>query len=645
MKQNLKDYVNQITRPSKGKNLYVCPLCGSGTGKNGTGAFSITEDGEKWKCFSCEESGDIFDLIGKVEGITEYTEQKQALEDIYTTPQRKNPVQSNIEPLERETESENIETEEGYTDLFLKANDIILNPTKYKLSTNYHTKRGLNEEIVKKFNLGYIPDWRHPKAPESVPTSPRFIIPTGKSSYLARDVRDLKDIPHNQKNYAKSKVGKTQIFNLEALKEATKPIYIVEGEIDAMSIEEVGGHAIALGGVSNINKLLEILSNEKPEQPLIIALDQDKAGEIATKKLEEGIKKLGIFTYRHNPSGENKDPNEALTRDREAFKQAVELGEVKPLEMKELEKEEYLKNSSYNHIQKFIDGIEDSANTPSIKTGFKALDMALDGGLYEGLYFIGAISSLGKTTFVLQMADQIAQQGQDVLIFSLEMARTELMAKSISRHTIKLIEETGGKVRHAKTSRGITTGKRYKDYSKPEMELIHSAIKEYSTYADRIYISEGVGDIGVNEIRDTVEKHIKYTGNTPLVIIDYLQILAPYSERMSDKQNTDKATLELKRISRDFKIPIIGISSFNRDNYNNKVSMISFKESGAIEYSSDILIGLQLKGAGEKDFNVDEAKDKNPREVELKILKSRNSRTGLKIDFSYYPMFNYFKES
>lgn len=639
MKENLKDYVNQITRPSKGKNMYICPLCGSGTGKNATGAFSITDDGKNWKCFSCEESGDIFDLIGKVQGITDYTEQKQALEDIYTTPQRKKPVQRKTEPLESEEE------EADYTDLFLQANDVFIHPDKYKVGTNYHTKRGLSEEIIKKFNLGYIPNWRHPKAPENVPTSPRFIIPTSKSSYLARDTRDLKDIPNNQKNYTKSKVGKTQIFNLEALKEATKPVYIVEGEIDAMSIEEVGGHAIALGGVSNINKLLEILSKEKPEQPLILALDTDKTGKQATETLENGLKELGIFTYRHNPSGTYKDPNEALTSDREAFKQAVEAGEVEPLEMKELEKEEYLKNSSYNHIQKFIDGIEDSANTPSIKTGFKALDMALDGGLYEGLYFIGAISSLGKTTFVLQMADQIAQSGQDVLIFSLEMARTELMAKSISRHTIKLIEQTGGEVRHAKTSRGITTGKRYKDYSKPEMELINSAIKEYSTYADRIYISEGVGDIGVNEIRETVEKHIRITGNTPIVIIDYLQILAPYSERMSDKQNTDKATLELKRISRDFKIPIIGISSFNRDNYNNKVSMISFKESGAIEYSSDILIGLQLKGAGEKDFNVDEAKDKNPREVELKILKSRNSRTGLKIDFSYYPMFNYFKEA
>ena len=60
--------------------------------------------------------------------------------------------------------------------------------------------------------------------------------------------------------------------------------------------------------------------------------------------------------------------------------------------------------------------------------GVCALDRALDGGLYEGLYIVGAISSLGKTTLVTQIGDQIASGGQDVLVFSLEMARAELMA-------------------------------------------------------------------------------------------------------------------------------------------------------------------------------------------------------------------------
>lgn len=128
------------------------------------------------------------------------------------------------------------------------------------------------------------------------------------------------------------------------------------------------------------------------------------------------------------------------------------------------------------------------------------------------------------------------------------------------------------------------------------------------------------------------------------MIIDYIQIIAPYSERATDKQNIDKAVIELKRISRDFKVPIIGISSFNRANYNTPVTMEAFKESGAIEYSSDVLIGLQLEGVGKDKVDVNAKKDKNPREIELVVLKNRNGATGKKVSYNYYPLFNYFKE-
>ena len=57
--------------------------------------------------------------------------------------------------------------------------------------------------------------------------------------------------------------------------------------------------------------------------------------------------------------------------------------------------------------------------------------------------------------------------------------------------------------------------------------------------------------------------------------------------------------------------------------------MQSFKESGAREYSSDVLLGLQLKDVGSQGFNVDEAKKKEPREIELVILKNRNGQQAL----------------
>ena len=72
--------------------------------------------------------------------------------------------------------------------------------------------------------------------------------------------------------------------------------------------------------------------------------------------------------------------------------------------------------------------------------------------------------------------------------------------------------------------------------------------------------------------------------------------------------------------------------------------MQAFKESGGIEYSADVLFGLQLKGVEAKDFDVEIAKSKTPREIELKILKNRRGRAGGSILFEYYPKFNYFEQ-
>ena len=633
LKKELKAYVERVTKKSK-CGMYVCPLCGSGTGKHGTGAFSIGGDGTLWKCFKCGRKGDIFDLIGFCEGLPGFDSQLKRARELFGLSIDSNVAQGNFREYQNSSKSEHRCDGDtvDYTQFFLQANRDIE-------KTNYH--RGLSLETLNRFRVGFVENWKHPKASAGAPTSPRLIIPTGAKSYLARDTRE--HIPEEQKAYCKSKVGTMHVFNVAALWTATKPIFITEGELDALSIIDVGGEAIALGSTVNVKSLLELLKTRKPAQLLIVAMDNDEAGEKACRELSNGLRRLDISFYKFPPIGHYKDANEALQSDRNAFRQAVEEVEHALDEVEKARKEAYLSTSTEHYLQDFISSIKDSANTPCIPTGFKALDTVLDGGLFEGLYIAGAISSLGKTTLIIQMADQIAQAGQDVLIFSLEMARTEIMAKSISRHTVQRTLSKGG-TENAKTARGITTWKRYERYSQEEKNIINEAVAAYGQYAKHIYINEGIGDIGVERIRETVEQHRLFTGNTPVVFIDYLQILAPYNERATDKQNTDKAVIELKRISRDYKIPVISVSSFNRVNYKEKVTMEAFKESGAIEYSSDVLIGLQLKGAGEKNFDVDEAKRNNPRAVELVILKNRNGKTGSRLEYKYYPLFNYFEE-
>ncbi|MCI2926188.1 DnaB-like helicase C-terminal domain-containing protein [Staphylococcus hominis] len=308
--------------------------------------------------------------------------------------------------------------------------------------------------------------------------------------------------------------------------------------------------------------------------------------------------------------------------------------------------EQYKGANAKDNIDDFIDGINNKANTPPTSTGFPLLDEVLSGGMREGLTVIGAISSLGKTTMAQQIADNVAQSGRDVLFISLEMARSELMSKSISRETLLEVLENDGDIRNAKTSIGITDASKHKNYSKDEKQLINIAIERYNEYAGHIYIVEAFGQIGFQDVRELVKIHHEKTGKAPLVVIDYLQIMKPDDPRATDKSNTDKAVNGLKQISRDFKTTIVAISSLNRESYNRPMSLTAFKESGAIEYSSDVLIGLDftkmLENSSEMDF--EEEKDKVPRNITLTILKNRNGRTGKRINYLYDPRFNYFEE-
>ena len=312
--------------------------------------------------------------------------------------------------------------------------------------------------------------------------------------------------------------------------------------------------------------------------------------------------------------------------------------------VKNQKKAHHLSNCAAAHIQAFQDGITAQADTPAIQTGFPALDEALDGGLYEGLYIIGGVPSLGKTSLVLQISDQIAERGSDVLFFSLEMARTELMAKSISRLTLEDVARRKGPESEAKTERGITDGSRRAKYSKAERDTIERAIDAYKETAQRLYIFEGTGNIGAAQIRQSVEDHIAYTGRRPVVVVDYLQIMAPADVRASDKQNTDKAVVELKRIARDKKTPVIAVSSFNRGGYTTPVKMADYKETGGIEYGADCLMGLQFANVGESGFDVDAARLADPRRVQLVILKNRHGESGSKVNFEYRARFNSFIE-
>ena len=432
---------------------------------------------------------------------------------------------------------------------------------------------------------------------------------------------------------------------------AAKTVYLVPDETDVLAIFQQGIPALTISA-GNLAFLLDVIRGGVIAERLFVP----KSGRQNKKKPDytpEGIGKMleakleaeniPIRVYGCTIPDGKKSIDEYKQAAPGAFPAWLRENEA----VIDREREEYrLKTTGAGRLAGLFEYIKESEKRPIISTGYPTLDLELGdggtipGGLTAGLYTIGAISSLGKTTFAMQMADAIAASGKDVLIIALEMAAFELMAKSISRITTETAQKPGDR----KTVQGILLGTRWPHYSAAERQAIDDARAIYSGFADHLYFLEGIGNIGVKEVRQAIVRHIEMRGETPVLIVDYLQILAPADPHATDKTNTDKAVLEMKRISRDYNTPVICISSFNRDNYSEKVSMKALKESGAIEYSSDVVIGLQLKGAGGKEFDVDKEKKKDPREIEAVILKNRSGKTGQTIPFEYDPKFNLFRD-
>lgn len=291
----------------------------------------------------------------------------------------------------------------------------------------------------------------------------------------------------------------------------------------------------------------------------------------------------------------------------------------------------YLQNQMASDMKDFVDG-------GKTKTGYDNLDLITN--LYPGLYIVGAISSLGKTTFTHQMADQLAKNGQPVIFFSLEQNALELATKSLSRIMAQKDAET------ARTSLQIR-----KSSGNP---LVEDAIKEYATFADKLTIVECSFRATIDTITDFVTNYIKEKGVKPVVIVDYLQVIqADPSSKKTTKESVDLHVLRLKQLQSDNKLVLILISSLNRQNYLTQIDFESFKESGGIEYTADVVWGLQLQAIHDEIFNehaklndkrgvIRKAKAANPRKIELVCLKNRFGISYYTCNFDYYPQFDRF---
>ncbi|MBR7150315.1 MAG: toprim domain-containing protein [Oscillospiraceae bacterium] len=584
-------------------------------------------------CFACGKPFDIFDCVGMLEGVEGYDAQLLRLCQLYgieLVAPRSTAAQDFAAFIPAPAAPAQVEEPaEDFSEYFEICQ-------RRLMDTDYH--RGISVETLKRFRVGFDPEWRQPKKPGS-PASPRLIIPISNIGYLARAT-------DGRTEYSKMKAGKMGLFNSAALHESEKPIFVVEGELDALSIIDAGGEAVALGSTSMVSRFLDALYKAPPAVPLILALDADEAGKKAADKIAaEAPPSLSLYRHHESIWGEHKDANAALMADPSTFAAQVRAVEsaagaaVDPWSERSVSW--YIDNSFASEVAAF-------KKHAYRKTGFSNLDKILN-ALYPGLYVVGAISALGKTTFIHQLCDQMAATGEHILFFSLEMSRLELVAKSVARRAT----QKAGKSAYIGALK-IRAG----SLSPDEYELVESVKKEMSGSLQHFRVIEGGFRQPVESICADVREYCKRYKVSPVVVVDYLQVL-PNSSEGTEREGVNHNVEALKLLSRDCNCPVIVISAFNRANYTVPVSYESFKESGGIEYTADVVMGLQVaemsrdksfdssdpSKRGTRQAKIREAIKAIPREIELCVLKNRNGRSNQSCFFRYFPHMDIFEEA
>ncbi|MCD5565186.1 DnaB-like helicase C-terminal domain-containing protein [Lactobacillus delbrueckii] len=482
--------------------------------------------------------------------------------------------------------------------------------------TDYLQKRGITQTTAEIFNLGYSP------------LTNSIIIPYGQDGYYVQ--RALNPIEkHDRYRFP---IGQVRVYNAEALKEC-KTVFIVEGQFDALSIMQESGVGAVATSASQTQLIVKTLQKFKEQDPtinptIILSMDNDRAGQKANRALQRDLEAHGFTCYVNPVNGDYKDANEFLVKDREGFRQKLQ----------------HVINQPDNWLDKYYADIKQRHDYPdNIPTGFKNLDDELDGGLQPKLYVLGAVSSLGKTTFALNVADNLAKQGRHVFFFSMESSKREVTDKLLSRASCL---SNGHKWTQLQVSRGAWLN------NAEDKEKFDGLFKAFSRYQRFLHIYDN--RVKASQVKDLVNGWLDNHPDEkkPLVVVDYLQILQAEQDNVTDKAKVTDSVSVLSELTKQAEVPVLVISSLNRASYWQDVSFESFKESGEIEYSADVMLGLEfahreeyitVQKNGHVELNkekFDQRKQEVPRRVEMVILKNRTGKTGGHIFFKYNAKYN-----
>lgn len=577
----IKARYTEYLQPAKVKNTYICPLCGNGTGSTGDGMrIDPHGNGKQLKCFKCGFYGDIVDLYQQEHNCTA-GDAFTALRDRFNiaidaeatrTPTEPRKVEQGINTTTAENQQETATERPDYAaylnECYTHRND--------HAAVKYLSFRGISQETATAYKLGYDP------------RKGLLIIPASRHFYAARYIN-----PEAKQRYDNPKGAKTELFNAQAIYNADgRPVFIVEGAFDALSIIEAGGQAVALNSTSNYNKVLEMVTKKATKNTLILCLDNDEAGAKATPELARGLQELNISHITADICGGYKDPNEALTADKSAFTGAIKAAESaatpQPAGLLTLERAISILEAVDDHYLE-MPGFPQLSEMLKIKT--------------HDTIVIAADTGAGKSSLALNFLHEL-QDRYPALYINLEMDEATILQRLVAIHTGIELDEIEG----------------YKHDSNTRSK-VNAAISEIVSRKDITLLAD-VYDL--KEIEKQIQTVTQGRTEPTIVFVDTGLLVTTGNKSASRYERFTQISEELRRISRLNNIVMFVLLQQNRagkQDENKEPTNSSLKESGSWENDATKIMFLWWNDA---------SKGK-----ELAITKNRSGKTGsIKLNYT-----------
>jgi replicative DNA helicase len=263
-----------------------------------------------------------------------------------------------------------------------------------------------------------------------------------------------------------------------------------------------------------------------------------------------------------------------------------------------------IKDVVFHSLESIEAAAKNKGSVTGVATGFYDLDYKTAGLQPSDLILIAARPSMGKTAFVLNIAEYVALRSNvTTAIFSLEMSKDQLVKRILSMHS---------KV----DSQAIRSG----DLSDDDwLKLVESA----RTIGNSNLIIDDTSSISIGELRSKCRK-FKLEHNLGLVIIDYLQLMSGSKRSESRQQEISEISRSLKALAREINAPVVALSQLSRavEQRPDKRPMLSdLRESGAIEQDADVVMFIYRD-----DYYNHDSEDAGISEII--IGKQRNGPTG-----------------